>query len=99
MVLVAEGMSAAAAAKQTGISRSAVSQAIKVRALRKGLGPRECSECGATLPAEARPSALTCSGKCRVFRLRRLKRQADKEKGEAINRERAKLGLPPIDKA
>ena len=96
--LLASGMSAAAAAKQAGISRSAVSQAIKVREMRKTLGQRVCSECEAPLPADARPSALTCSGRCRVIRLRRLNSEAKKLKIEAINRDRAKLGLPPLER-
>lgn len=98
LALVAGGISPAAAAKQTGISRSAVSQAIKVREMRKALGRRVCSECEAPLPADARPSALTCSGKCRVIRLRRLKGEAKKLEIEAINRDRAKLGLPPLER-
>lgn len=98
LVLVAGGMSAAAAAKQTGISRSAVSQAIKVREARKLLVQRVCTECEVPLPVDARPSALTCSGKCRVIRLRRLKREATKFELDAINRDRTKLALPPLDR-
>ena len=98
LALVAVGVSAAAAAKQTGISRSAVSQAIKVREMRKVLGQRVCSECEAPLPVDARPSALTCSGRCRVIRLRRLKGEAKKLEIDAINRDRAKLGLPPLER-
>lgn len=98
LVLIAGGMSAAAAAKQTRISRSAVSQAIKVREMRKALGQRVCSECEAPLPGDARPSALTCSGRCRVIRLRRLKGEAKKLEIDAVNRDRAKLGLPPLER-
>ena len=97
LALVAGGVSAAAAAKQTGISRSAVSQAIKVREIRNALG-RVCSECGALLLIDARPSALTCSGRCRVIRLRRLKSEAEKLELDAINRDRTKLGLPPLER-
>ena len=96
--LIAGGMSKAAAAKQAGISRSAVSQAIKVREMRETLGQRVCSECGAPLPVDARPSALTCSGKCRVIRSRRLKSEAAKLEIDAINQDRIKLGLPPLER-
>ena len=95
LALVAGGVSAAAAAKQTGISRSAVSQAIKVREICNALGRREC---GALLLIDARPSALTCSGRCRVIRLRRLKSEAEKLELDAINRDRTKLGLPPLER-
>lgn len=73
-------------------------QAIKVRALRKVLGQRVCSESGAPLPAEARSSALTCSGKCRVVRSRRLKSDAAKLEIEAINRDLMKIGLHPFER-
>jgi len=68
--------------------------AIKVREMRKVLGQRVCSECGAPLPADARPSALTCSRRCRVIRFRRLKSEAAKLEIDAINRDRANMGCP-----
>lgn len=73
-------------------------QAIKVRALRKVLGQRVCSESEAPLPVDARPSALTCSGRCRVIRLRRLKGEAKKLEIEAINRDLMKIGLHPFER-
>ena len=74
--LVEAGVPVAAAAKGVGVSRSAVYQARAGRAGREG---RACTECGAPLPEAARAGALTCSGRCRVARSRRLKAGAAAE--------------------
>lgn len=73
LAAVDSGMSPSAAAKVTGITRQAVEDALKRRAVKQQPKPqRTCSECGAILPANAREGAMTCSPKCRTARSRRL---------------------------
>jgi hypothetical protein len=95
--LVDSGMSPSAAAKELGVTRQAVDDALKRRAAKLVEKPeRHCSECGATLPATARAGAQTCSGKCRVARSRRLAGEKASDARDRINADRLKLGLPPI---
>ena len=68
--LVEGGMAVADAAKVVGVTRSAVYQARAGRAGREG---RACTECGAALPDTAKAGTMTCSGRCRVARSRRLR--------------------------
>lgn len=73
--LVDIGLSPAEAAKECGISRQAVDDALKRRKLREAKMVRTCSECGGELPADVRTDATTCSGACRVARARRLRKK------------------------
>ena len=95
--LVDSGMSQAEAAKECGITRQAVDDALKRRKVQeaKALGDRACSECGQPLASDARADATTCSGACRVSRSRRLAKEKEAGARASINAERAKLGLPP----
>ncbi len=79
--LIEAGVPVAQSAKLAGITRSAVYQALAVR---KGKVGRTCSECGASLPEDAKASAKTCCGACRAARMRRLKAEASKLKAERI---------------
>ena len=73
--LVDSGMPSAEAAKDCGISRQAVDDALKRRKLREAKMVRTCTECGGELPADVRTDATTCSGACRVARARRLRKK------------------------
>lgn len=94
--LVDSGMPPAVAAKQTGITRQAVDDALKRRVTQAEKPVRQCSECGQCLPKDARAGALTCSNRCRTARARRLAKEKEATKRNNINRERASLGLPPL---
>lgn len=96
VVLVDSGVSPSAAAKELGISRQAVDDALRRRTARANKPIRQCSECGATLPPDARMDATTCSTKCRVAKSRRSMREMKANARANINAERLKLGLPPI---
>lgn len=96
MKLVDSGATVAEAAKETGITRQAIFGALKARKLHQSRAPRSCSECGAILAATAREDAMTCSGKCRVARSRRLLKEGEATMREKIERERSALGLPPL---
>lgn len=104
------GVSKAEAAKECGISRQAVDDALKRREARAALAEqaRTCSECSSPLPADARASMTTCSRRCRTAKSRRLAKEKgevdllgnpmsdpDAERLARIAAERAKLGLPP----
>lgn len=75
--LVDTGVSKAEAAKECGISRQAVDDALKRREARAALAEqaRTCSECGAPLPAGARVSMTTCSRRCRTAKSRRVAKE------------------------
>ena len=88
LTLCDEGLPVAAAAKVAGISRSAVYQAMAIRDKRVA---RNCSECGEPLPDTAKASAMTCSGKCRVARTRRLAKEKSSEAAAAKAAKAAKL--------
>ena len=94
--LVDSGIQPAIAAKQTGITRQAVDDALKRRAAKAEKPARQCSECGQWLPKDARAGALTCSNRCRTARARRLAKEKETTKRANINRERVALGLPPL---
>lgn len=94
--LVDSGVYPAEAAKACGISRQAVDDALKLRKLRELRAVRTCSECGGELPADARADAATCSGACRVARVRRLAKEKKAVALAKINAERAVLGYPPL---
>lgn len=94
--MVDSGIPPAIAAKQTGISRQAVDDALKRRAVQADKPVRQCSECGQWLPKDARVGALTCSNRCRTARARRLAKEKEARRRANINRERAALGLPPL---
>lgn len=74
--LIDNGASVAEAAKLVGISRQAVYAGLKARATHAKRELRLCSECGAALPETVRSVAVTCSGRCRIARMRRLKAEA-----------------------
>ena len=97
LALVDSGMSPSAAAKVSGVTRQAVDDALRRRKAQAEKPVRQCSECGATLPATARAGAVTCSGKCRVARLRRLAGEKESAARDRINADRLKLGLAPLD--
>lgn len=82
--LVEAGVSVAESAKITGITRSAVYQALVSR---KGKVGRTCSECGTPLPDDSKASAKTCCGACRAARMRRLRGVAARLKAERIAQE------------
>ena len=94
--LVDSGATVAEAAKETGITRQAICGALKARKLHQTRGPHSCSECGVILSATVRAGAMTCSGKCRVARSRRLLKEGEAMMRERIERERLALGLPPL---
>mgnify|MGYP000866640301 CR=1 FL=1 len=96
LALVDSGVSPSAAAKELGISRQAVDDALRRRKAQANKPMRQCSECGATLPSDARMGATTCSIKCRVAKSRRCLREMKANSRASINAERLKLGLPPI---
>lgn len=71
--LIDGGASVAEAAKLVGISRQAVYAGLKALATQTKRELRLCSECGVPLPETVRSVAVTCSGRCRIARMRRLK--------------------------
>ena len=91
--LMAQGMTQAQVAKVLGISRQAVTDALKRAAVKQQV--RTCSECGGELPVDTRSDAATCSGACRAARARRLAHEKKVEALAKINAERAALGYPP----
>lgn len=97
--LVDGGARVAEAARMVGVSRQAVYVGLKAQATHAKRQHLTCSECGAPL-GDARSVAVTCSGKCRVARMRRLrsvaKADADRARAAAITAERARLGLPAL---
>lgn len=111
MKLVDGGISKAAAAKECGISRQAIDDGLKRRAAREAKSTRrQCSECDALLPVNARADASTCSAKCRTARSRRLAKEQgaapvpaavldpDADRRRRIDAERARLGLPALSR-
>lgn len=109
--LVDSGISKAAAAKECGISRQAIDDGLKRRVARQTKSTRrQCSECDALLPVNARADANTCSAKCRTARSRRLAKEKgaapvpaevldpDDERRRRIDAERARLGLPALSR-
>ncbi len=71
--LIDGGASVGDTAKLVGISRQGIYAGLKARARQAKRELRLCSECGVPLPETVRSVAVTCSGKCRVTRMRRLK--------------------------
>ena len=86
--LIEAGVPVAQSAKLAGITRGAVYQAL---AARKGKVGRSCSECGKSLPDDAKASAKTCCGACRAARMRRLKAELERQRADRLRVEIERL--------
>lgn len=89
IALVDSGATPSAAAKLVGITRQAVDAALRHRAQIKP--ERTCDVCGTVLPASARKDAMTCSVRCRVARVRRIKAEAEQAEQVETEQKRQRI--------